>query len=286
MWRPGRQPGRHRARALLRRRPRAGRARRGPRIAAPTVARRERAFRVAPIVFCEPSELLARAEAERELGIEPGGRTCSSSSARGRGPGRAVGRCLRTSPAGPASRSPRSPRRSRRSRELPTDVVQLQLTYPMSRYCGPLTSRVGRLRLQRLPRAGPLRRADAVRADAAARPTTRPRAPAGRRRAGPGRGVEGPGGPETWSAALDSLLDDARRAGLPRRSTGRVRPGERRRRRGRLARRPRQRPPAQAASRRARACGATWRTGRLGARRRRRSLRRAPRHTARSRGRR
>ena len=38
----------------------------------PTVARRETAHRVGPIVFCDPQELAPREEAERELGLEPG----------------------------------------------------------------------------------------------------------------------------------------------------------------------------------------------------------------------
>ena len=38
----------------------------------PTVARRDEAHRVGPIVFCDDDELLARADAERELGLEPG----------------------------------------------------------------------------------------------------------------------------------------------------------------------------------------------------------------------
>ncbi len=38
----------------------------------PTVARRERAHRVGPIVFLDPEEMLSREQAERELGLEPG----------------------------------------------------------------------------------------------------------------------------------------------------------------------------------------------------------------------
>ena len=101
--------------------------------AGPTVALRDRAHRVGPIVLLDPSQLLARDEAAAELGLDPGRPTILVSL--GQGP-----RCARR----PAARSPvwrRARSRSRRcssalaaAEEVPAGVVALSATYPMSRY--------------------------------------------------------------------------------------------------------------------------------------------------------
>ena len=107
--------------------------RRGPRADRGAPARQ--AHGSAPIVFCDDAELLPRADAERELGLEPG-KVNDPGPAR---PGRRGAPARRraawtTSRAGTASRSPRSPRRSPRLLDVPEGVVHLRSTYPMSRY--------------------------------------------------------------------------------------------------------------------------------------------------------
>ena len=61
----------------------------------PTRPRRREAHGVAPIVFCDDEELLPRAEAERQLGLEPGMTTVLVQLGQGAGGRRAQDRCLR-----------------------------------------------------------------------------------------------------------------------------------------------------------------------------------------------
>ena len=78
----------------LRRDPRAGRVRGRP-DAGPTSSRRDEAHEVAPIVFLDDAELLPRAEAERELGLEPGKPTILVQLGQGPEVADATARCLR-----------------------------------------------------------------------------------------------------------------------------------------------------------------------------------------------
>ena len=89
----------------------------------PTVALRGGAKRVGPIVLLDRSELLPRAEAEAELGLEPGRTTILVSLGQGAEVRDANARCLaHLARSATTSRSPRSRRRSPRSsaRRSPT----------------------------------------------------------------------------------------------------------------------------------------------------------------------
>ena len=99
-----------------------------------TVARRDEAERVAPIVFLDPGELLSREEACAELGLDP--ERPHALVALGQGPelDRAVARCLEFLAEHPelqvaALESSLSP-----ELRVPGEVVLLRGTYPMSRF--------------------------------------------------------------------------------------------------------------------------------------------------------
>ena len=99
-----------------------------------TVARRDEAERVAPIVFLDPGELLSREEACAELGLDP--ERPHALVALGQGPelDRAVARCLELLAEHPelqvaALESSLSP-----ELRVPDGVVLLRGTYPMSRF--------------------------------------------------------------------------------------------------------------------------------------------------------
>jgi UDP:flavonoid glycosyltransferase YjiC (YdhE family) len=100
----------------------------------PTVAHRAEAHTVAPIVLLERSELLAREQAERELGLEPGGVNILVQLGQGAEVGEATDRCLRhlagregvrVAALGSALAGLDAP---------PEGVVALRATYPISRY--------------------------------------------------------------------------------------------------------------------------------------------------------
>jgi UDP:flavonoid glycosyltransferase YjiC (YdhE family) len=99
-----------------------------------TVARREDAERVGPIVFLDRGELLSREEATAELGLDP--ERPHALVALGQGPelDRTVARCLELLAAHPevqvaALESSLSP-----ELRVPGEVVHLRGTYPMSRF--------------------------------------------------------------------------------------------------------------------------------------------------------
>ena len=165
LWKRGCEPGAARPRGRVRRRARAGRARR-VRGRGPTVALRDRAHRVDPIVLLDRDELLPRAEAEAELGLEPGATNVLVSLGQGAEVREATARCLSalagrddvqvaalSSAIAAAGERPR--RRRRAARHLPDEPLLRRLR-----------RRGRRRRLQRLPRADRARRAVAVRADA------------------------------------------------------------------------------------------------------------------------
>jgi UDP:flavonoid glycosyltransferase YjiC (YdhE family) len=100
----------------------------------PTVARRDRAHVVAPVVFCEDSDLLERGDAERELGLEPGKLNVLVQLGQGTEVRAALERCVRhlVSREGVQVAALESALAS--LGESPGDVVHLRSTYPISRY--------------------------------------------------------------------------------------------------------------------------------------------------------
>ena len=100
----------------------------------PTVARRDRAHVVAPVVFCEDSDLLERGDAERELGLEPGKLNVLVQLGQGTEVRAALERCVRhlVSREGVQVAALESALAS--LSESPGDVVHLRSTYPISRY--------------------------------------------------------------------------------------------------------------------------------------------------------
>ena len=86
----------------------------------PTVALRDRAHRVDPIVLLDRAELLSREQAEAELGLEPGRTNVLVSLGQGAEVREANRRAPRArSPAARACRWPRCPRRWPRSTRCP-----------------------------------------------------------------------------------------------------------------------------------------------------------------------
>ena len=108
----GLRPRRAGARALLRRRARARASSPPSSIAVPPWRAASTPMRVAPMVFCEPADLLERDAAERELGLEPGRLNVLVALGQGAEVREATARSLRALGGGPESRSRRSPRRS------------------------------------------------------------------------------------------------------------------------------------------------------------------------------
>jgi UDP:flavonoid glycosyltransferase YjiC (YdhE family) len=99
-----------------------------------TVALRGDAHCVEPIVFCEDSELLDRAEAERELGIEPGGVNVLVQLGQGSEVSAASARCLKHLAGREDVRVAALRSHLTAIDETPPGVVALESTYPMSRY--------------------------------------------------------------------------------------------------------------------------------------------------------
>ena len=133
----------------------------------PTARRRRKVHEVAPIVFCDDEELLPRAEAERELGLEPGMTTVLVQLGQGAEVARAQDRCLRAlagregvQVAAMSSAIAGLVRRSRGDRASARDLSDQPLLRGLRR-------RRLRRRLQRLPRADPLPGSERLRADAA-----------------------------------------------------------------------------------------------------------------------
>ncbi len=175
----------------------------------PTVARREHAVRVAPMVFCEPSDLLERDAAERELGLEPGKLNVLVALGQGAEVRDATARSLRALAGRPGVQVAALSSAIAELGELGDGVVHLRATYPMSRFYRAFDVAIaacGYNAFHELVRFGvpalwvPMRRETDDQA-------ARARWAEG---AGVGVGLEGPSAPGL-EAALDSLLDDARR---------------------------------------------------------------------------
>ncbi len=100
----------------------------------PTAAQRDRAHRVAPIVFCEDAELLPRAEAEHELGLEPGKTNVVVQLGQGPEVAGAAQRCLRALGGREGVQVAAISSLIEGLPEVPDGVVHLGATFPMSRY--------------------------------------------------------------------------------------------------------------------------------------------------------
>ena len=100
----------------------------------PTVAARGRAHRVAPIVLCERSELLSRADAAAALGLDPGATNVLVNLGQGAEVSEAGARCLRRLAGADGVRVAALSSALAALGEVPEGVVRLEATYPMSRY--------------------------------------------------------------------------------------------------------------------------------------------------------
>lgn len=178
----------------------------------PTVALRDRARRVEPIVLLERSELLARAEAEAELGLEPGHTNVLVSLGQGAEVGEANRRALGHLAGRDGIQVAALASTLASVGSVPDGVVQLRATYPMSRYFAAFDGAVaaaGYNAYHELIALGvpslfvPMdRRTD----DQAARARYA-------ERAGVGLGSEGPADP-ALEAQLERLLDPGKREAL------------------------------------------------------------------------
>jgi UDP:flavonoid glycosyltransferase YjiC (YdhE family) len=99
-----------------------------------TVGRRGEAVRVDPIVLCDESELLAREEAERALGLEPGRLNVLVALGQGARVDAAVQRCLTRLAAEPGVQVAALESSISSRLDVPDTVTLLRDTYPVSRY--------------------------------------------------------------------------------------------------------------------------------------------------------
>jgi len=102
--------------------------------AGPTVAWRDGAHAVDPIVLLDPGDLLPRAEAERELGLEPGRVNALVQLGQGEGVRDANRRCLRHLAARDDVQVAALASALAGIDGVPDGVVGLEATYPISRY--------------------------------------------------------------------------------------------------------------------------------------------------------
>jgi len=174
-----------------------------------TVALREDAFCVAPVVFCDDTELYERADAERKLGLEPGGMNVLVQLGQGDEVRAASERCLAHLAGREGVRVAALRSHLAAMDATPPGVVGLDSTYPMSRYLHAFDATVsaaGYNAYHELIRFGvpslfvPMRRQTDDQ-EARARYAEE---------AGVGLGVSGPGAAGLESK-LDALLDDGRR---------------------------------------------------------------------------
>jgi Glycosyltransferase family 28 C-terminal domain len=100
----------------------------------PTAPRRAEAHAVAPIVFCDDDELLSRADAERELGLEPGKVNVLVQLGQGPEVRATVERCLRHLAGREEVQVAAVSSTIAKLLTVPDGVVHLRSTYPMSRY--------------------------------------------------------------------------------------------------------------------------------------------------------
>jgi UDP:flavonoid glycosyltransferase YjiC (YdhE family) len=102
--------------------------------AGPTSRRRDEVHAVAPIVFLDDSEILPRAEAEAELGLEPGKPAILVQLGQGRDVAAATDRCLRLLANRDDVQVAAASSAIAGLLDVPEGIVHLRSTYPMSRY--------------------------------------------------------------------------------------------------------------------------------------------------------
>jgi UDP:flavonoid glycosyltransferase YjiC (YdhE family) len=177
-----------------------------------TVALRGDAHCVDPVVFCDDTELYERADAERKLGIEPGGVNVLVQLGQGEEVRAASERCLEHLAGLEGVRVAALRSHLAAIGEAPAGVVGLDSTYPMSKYVRAFdvtVSAAGYNAYHELIRFGvpslfvPMRRQTDDQ-EARARFAEE---------SGVGRGVTGPSDP-TLEAKLDELLDPGRREAM------------------------------------------------------------------------
>lgn len=100
----------------------------------PTVARRKETFRVEPIVFLDEDELLDRDEAAERLGLDPGRTTALVNLGQGGATDVAVERVLGRLSRERGLQVAALQSSIGRGLEVPSGVVRLNATFPMSRY--------------------------------------------------------------------------------------------------------------------------------------------------------
>jgi UDP:flavonoid glycosyltransferase YjiC (YdhE family) len=100
----------------------------------PTVALRDRAHRVDPIVLLDRDQLLSRERAESELGLEPGRTNVLVTLGQGAEVREATDRCLRHLAGRGDVQVAALSSAIAAADSVPAGIVQLRATYPMSRY--------------------------------------------------------------------------------------------------------------------------------------------------------
>jgi len=177
-----------------------------------TVALRGDAYCVDPVVFCDDAELYERGDAERKLGIEPGGVNVLVQLGQGDEVRAASERCLEHLSGKEGVRVAALRSHLAAIGDTPPGVIGLDSTFPMSRYLRAFDATVsaaGYNAYHELIRFGvpslfvPMRRQTD---DQHARARYA-------EESGVGRGVEGPSDP-ALEAKLDELLDPAKREAM------------------------------------------------------------------------
>jgi UDP:flavonoid glycosyltransferase YjiC (YdhE family) len=178
----------------------------------PTVARREEAHRVAPIVLVDPGDLAPRPEAEHALGLEPGRVNVLVQLGQGPEVGAATERCLRHLAGLPGVQvAALQSAIASLEHAVPDGVVQLRSTYPMSRYYAAFDAAVSAAGYNAYHELIRLR-VPALYVPMSRETDDQPARARGAERAGIGLAVEGPEAPEI-ERRLDELLDpDGRQA--------------------------------------------------------------------------
>jgi len=180
--------------------------------AGPTSTRRGEVHEVAPIVFLDDSEVLPRAEAERELGLERGKPAILVQLGQGHEVAGATDRCLRALAARDDVQVAAASSAIAGLLDVPAGIVHLRSAYPMSRYYAAFDGAVaaaGYNAFHELVRFGvptvfvPMRRATDDQAGRARYAE----------RAGMGLAVEGPSD-ERIEQRLGELLDPDRRGAM------------------------------------------------------------------------
>jgi UDP:flavonoid glycosyltransferase YjiC (YdhE family) len=183
----------------------------------PTPAWRDGVHEVAPIVFSDDEELLSRAEAERELGLEPGMTNLLLQLGQGPEVADAVKSCLRALAWREGVQVAAMSSVIESLPEVPEGVVRLDATFPMSRYYAAFdgaVSAAGYNAFHELVRFGvpsvfvPMERETDDQEARAAHAQA----------AGVGMAVSGPGDP-SLEHRLEALLDSERRRAIRERLT-------------------------------------------------------------------